>query len=157
VQGLTTRQKPRSVEVSKHATLIRRGHMAFISGHHITLGPYYSGSYTNSTCRNSRTPKCRRHLAPSSVELMCQRHMASISADMWHSFQVIWLHVIHPFPVTRVTLLSMTRQHNDVRPPRQIREIVLREVFLFSIQSSRMPKLVPSLNMVKRILELADG
>jgi hypothetical protein len=52
---------------TQHMALIHRGCIAFISGYHVTLGPYHSGSFSCFTIQNSRSPKCR------SVE------------DTWHS------------------------------------------------------------------------
>jgi hypothetical protein len=59
-------------------------------------------------------------------------------------------------PKTHGAHPSMVVKTHDVRPPRQIWEIILREIFLLNIQISQMSKLAPSLNMVKRILELAN-
>jgi hypothetical protein len=39
------------------------------------------------------------------------------------------------FQVTCVTLLSATHQHSDVRSPRQLQEVVLREILLFNIKA----------------------
>jgi hypothetical protein len=68
--------------------------------------------------------------------------------DMWHSVQAPLGISSACFQVTRVTSLFMTCQHSDVRPPRQI---ILREVFLFSA------KVAPSPSTVRMTLKLAGG
>jgi hypothetical protein len=43
----------------QHMALIRQGRITFISGCHVTLGPYHSGRYSCFTIQNPRSPKCR--------------------------------------------------------------------------------------------------
>jgi hypothetical protein len=96
--------------------------------------------------RNSRSPKVTRgcHINQEEVNL----GDLNPKNPKARSVEVSKTHGTHP---------SVVVIAHDVKPPRQIREIVLQEILLLSIQSSQAPKLAPSLNMVKRILGLEDG
>jgi hypothetical protein len=58
-------------------------------------------------------------------------------ADTWHSFQAFSDVSSAYFRVTHVTPPSVTHQHSDIRPPRQI---ILQEVLLFSAKRSTPPQ-----------------
>jgi hypothetical protein len=57
------------------------------------------------------------------------------STDTWHSSPTFLGMSFAYFRVTHVAPSSTTCQHSDVRPPHQLREIILWEVFLFKMSA----------------------